>query len=240
MARQRQQLSPLSPTKIEPPGKQEKDQPVNETTTFRNVLQIDALTLQALVSYFHSQVACFRAGRLRLFYDKWPSLTSDAEVLDMISGQNLEFSQKLYQGYIPKEKSSSSCWNSNQKHTCEVEIHKLLDKGVIVPCEHESGEYISPIFTTSKKDGSARMILNLKGFNRFMEYRHFKRESSTVVNMVKPNCFMASVDLKDAYYSVPIALEHQKYFKFSWEGQLYKFVCFPNGLDFCPRKFTNC
>ena len=69
---------------------------------------------------------------------------------------------------------------------------------------------------TPKKDGSDRMILNLKGLNRFMEYRHFKMESfSTVVNMVKPNCFMASVDLKDAYYSVPIALEHQKYLKFS-------------------------
>ena len=61
---------------------------------------------------------------------------------------------------------------------------------------------------------------------------------SSIVNMVKPNCFMASVDLKDAYYSVPIALEHQKYLKFSWNGKLYKFVCFLNGLAFCPRKFT--
>ena len=61
---------------------------------------------------------------------------------------------------------------------------------------------------------------------------------STIVNMVKSNCFMASIDLKDAYYSVPIAAGHQKYVKFSWEGQLYKFVCFPNGLAFCPRKFT--
>ena len=49
---------------------------------------------------------------------------------------------------------------------------------------------------------------------------------------------MASIDLKDAYYSVPIATEHQKYLKFMWEGKLYKFACFPNGLAFCPRKFT--
>ena len=69
MERQGQQLSPLSPTKIELPGEQEKDQPVTETTTFSNVSQVNALTLQALVSYFHSQVACFRAGKLRLFYD---------------------------------------------------------------------------------------------------------------------------------------------------------------------------
>ena len=60
----------------------------------------------------------------------------------------------------------------------------------------------------------------------------------TVLHMVKPGCFMASIDLKDAYYSVPIATADQKYLKFQWRGKLYKYVCFPNGLAFCPRKFT--
>ena len=49
---------------------------------------------------------------------------------------------------------------------------------------------------------------------------------------------MASIDLKDAYYSVPIAQAHQKYLKFQWENKLYAFTCFPNGLAFCRRKFT--
>ena len=49
---------------------------------------------------------------------------------------------------------------------------------------------------------------------------------------------MASVDLKDAFYSVPISSSHQKYLKFMWDGQLYKFVCFPNGLACCPHMFT--
>jgi hypothetical protein len=30
---------------------------------------------------------------------------------------------------------------------------------------------------------------------------------------------MASIDLNDAYYSVPMAAEHQKYLKFSWQGR---------------------
>ena len=34
-----------------------------------------------------------------------------------------------------------------------------------------------------------------------------------------PGCFMTSIDLKDAYYSVPMALEHQKYLKFVWRNQ---------------------
>ena len=91
-------------------------------------------------------------------------------------------------------------WDATQTQMFEAEIKSLLQKGAIAPCEHESGEYISPIFTMPKKDGSSRMILNLKGLNQFIEYIHFKMKSfSTVVSLVKRNCYMASVDLKYAY-----------------------------------------
>ena len=49
---------------------------------------------------------------------------------------------------------------------------------------------------------------------------------------------MASIDLKNAYYSVKIDESFQKYLKFIWHQKLYEFVCFPNGLSPCPRKFT--
>ena len=58
------------------------------------------------------------------------------------------------------------------------------------------------------------------------------------ISLMKPNCFMASIDLKDAYYFVPIAQARQKYLKFQWENKFYAFTCFPNGLAFCPCKFT--
>ena len=49
---------------------------------------------------------------------------------------------------------------------------------------------------------------------------------------------MASVDLKDAYYSIPVHPEHRKYLMFEWEGQYYQFTCLPNGLSSAPRVFT--
>lgn len=49
---------------------------------------------------------------------------------------------------------------------------------------------------------------------------------------------MASVDLKDAYYSVNIAEIHRKYLRFEWIGNLFQYTCFPSGLALCPRKFT--
>ena len=58
----------------------------------------------------------------------------------------------------------------------DAEIKKLLIKKVIKPCKKEGG-FISNIFTRPKKDGTKRMILNLKKFNENIEYKHFKMES---------------------------------------------------------------
>ena len=60
----------------------------------------------------------------------------------------------------------------------------------------------------------------------------------TAIRLITPGCFMTSIDLKDAYYSVPMALEHQKYLKFVWRNQLYAFTCLPMGLTSSPRIFT--
>ena len=73
----------------------------------------------------------------------------------------------------------------------------------------------------------------------FVRYQHFKMESlKQLVAMMKPSCFMASLDIRDAYYSVPIHKSHQKYLKFEFNGQLFQFTCMPNGLACAPRLFT--
>ena len=130
-------------------------------------------------------------------------------------------------------------FSCNDKILINSEINNLLAKRVIVPSISESGQFISLIFLTSKKDGSFRMILNLKLFNEHVTYHHFKMHTlQPAISMMKPHCYMASVDLKDAYYSVLISPDHQKYLKFLWQGRLYTFVYFPNGLVCCFRMFT--
>ena len=56
--------------------------------------------------------------------------------------------------------------------------------------------------------------------------------------MVTRNCFMPTIDSKDAYYSVAIGRLFQKFLKCKWKDELYCLTCFPNGLGPCPRKFT--
>ena len=60
----------------------------------------------------------------------------------------------------------------------------------------------------------------------------------TVKEMIRQDCFMASIDLTDAYHSVPIAKVHQKYLKISWKGQLYQYCSLALGLSSAPRIIT--
>lgn len=61
---------------------------------------------------------------------------------------------------------------------------------------------------------------------------------STITKLVTKNCFKAAIDLKDAYYSIPIRSLDRKCLLFIWEGTLYEFNCHPNGLSCAPRIFT--
>ena len=61
---------------------------------------------------------------------------------------------------------------THQEQVIDMEIDKLLIKGVISETTHCPGEYISTIFVRPKKDGGHRLILNLKNLNEQLAYHH--------------------------------------------------------------------
>ena len=149
-------------------------------------------------------------------------------------GTSIEFSDRPIQHDLPK-----SVRSEKEIHIISGEIKKLLSKGVFEVTDHSDNEIISDIFLRDKKDGSHRMILNLKNLNLYAAKAHFKMDTlHTVTHLIERDCFMASIDLKDAYYSVPITREDRKYLRFLWQGTLFQFTCLPNGLSCAPRKFT--
>ena len=58
--------------------------------------------------------------------------------------------------------------------------------------------------------------------------------------LIRPNCWMASIDIKDAYYSFRLAEPYRKYFKFIFEHELYEFKALCQGFGQAPRIFTKC
>ena len=82
------------------------------------------------------------------------------------------------------------------------------------------------------------MILNLKRLNKFVDYKHFKLESlQNVLELIRPGFYMAFIDLKEAFYSVPVYKNHQAHLTFFVEEYL-KFVCMPNGYAPAMQIFT--
>ncbi|XP_073237618.1 uncharacterized protein [Porites lutea] len=181
-------------------------------------------------------VNIFRAGQLREHVSAWESLTSDSFILDAIKHYHIEFESAVpCQAQEPRHIYSSL----SDKEVIDGEISKLLLKGVIKRTCHTGNRFVSNVFVRPKKDGTYRMILNLKSLNEFVVYQHFKIDNIlTALKLMRPKCFMASVDLKDAYYSVPIASEDRKFLKFEWKGAYYQYTCLPNGLACAPRLFT--
>ena len=51
---------------------------------------------------------------------------------------------------------------------------------------------------------------------------------NSVLNIIKPNVYMASIDLKDTFFSVPVHSTHQKYLKFTFDD-LFQFTYMSNG-----------
>ena len=177
----------------------------------------------------------FIAGRTKHFIPAWKEITADKQILEMVQGCPIDFK------CIPKQFSTVHPISQtlDEKEIITREIHKLLTKGVIEETSHLEGEYISSIFVRKKKDNTYRMILNLKDLNQNIEKKHFKMDTFlSAVNLVKQNCYMASVDLRDAYYTIPISTKYRKYLRFERQGKLYQYTCLPNGLSSAPRNFT--
>ena len=118
-----------------------------------------------------------------------------------------------------------------KEHTFVAEeIERLLEKEVVIKSDIERGQFISPIFVRPKNDSLFRLILHLKKLNEVTEYIHFKMETlSAILRLVTPMAYMAKIDIKDAYYSVPVKLADQKLLKFEFDKVLYQFTSLPNG-----------
>jgi len=100
-------------------------------------------------------------------------------------------------------------------------------------------QFLSSYFVIKKASGGWRFILNLKQLNKFIVAPHFKMENwKTVVSLLSPGDFLATLDLEDAYLLLPIHQNDRKFLRFRFRGQLFEFRVLPFGLALAPFIFT--
>lgn len=206
----------------ERPGQETTSNPTKKVADSTQSTVIECAHLDHPVSTFDSVRKCtsldivqntpenFHAGKICFHFDRWKELTSDRNILKTVLGYKLDLLQCPMQAKLPHQIRFSP----EEVIVVDTEIQKLLDKNVIERANRVENDFISNIFTTKKRDGTYRLILNLQTLNKDIE------------------------DLKDAYYSVPIYSTNRKFLKFMWKDQCFQYTCLPNGLSSAPRVFT--
>ena len=69
---------------------------------------------------------------------------------------------------------------------------------------------LSSIYTVPKKNGKRRPVINLRWVNSHLEEVHFKMSTMRdVKTTLTKDCYMASIDLTDCFWGLPVAEEEQ-------------------------------
>ena len=177
------------------------------------------------------------AGRLAKHLDNWKVITQDPWVLQTVQGYKILFQRPPYQWRARETKVS----NKRQAKFMEKAVEGLIQKGAVAQVQPEADQFISTFFLVEKESGSEefRPVINLCPLNRFAQTESFRMESLQIAkNLIQPGDFLMKLDLKDAYYTVPVHQEHRRYLCFRYQGTLYEFCCLPFGLSSAPRAFT--
>ena len=175
------------------------------------------------------------AGRLKQFLSAWSKITSDSFILQCLRGYKIEFSSKPIQKKVPIGNSL----NKKDDPLMGEVIDNLLKLGAIRKVSKSDEQFISSYFLVPKANKKMRFVLNLKKLNSFIPKEHFKMEDfRTATKLVSEGCFMGSIDLKDAYFLIPLHKTSQRYVCFDWNNNRYEWDCIPFGLNVAPWLYT--
>ena len=185
------------------------------------------------INFLHSlnkQTGFPLTGRLKYFTSTWEKITQDPWVLQVIQGYQIEFMKPPVQLGPARMPSLTPTLET----VLDQEVQELLNKEAVHLVKQ-------PVVTEGfiSSDGGNRPVVNLKPLNQYITYEHFKMEGIHMLrDLLKLGDWLVKIDLKDAYLTVPIWINHQKYLRFLWKDSMLEFACLPFGLASAPRVFT--
>jgi hypothetical protein len=167
--------------------------------------------------------------------EKWKQIGASGTVIDWVEhGVLLPFFQLPRPTELPNRKFSAK-----QAFFLDGELKNLVKNCVIKKCSQKPF-VVSPLNVVPKKGKNQwRLIIDLREINSHIEPPKFANENIQVISsIVNENDLFVTLDLKDGFYHVPVAEEHQTYLGFQWKKQYYCWKRLPFGLNASPYFFA--
>ena len=135
-----------------------------------------------------------------------------------------------------------SGYSKPEKHRFLTDcILEMLKKGAIYPLKVcTTLGFCSRLFLVPKPGKKWHPVIDLSVLNSFLHFTTFKMETAEIIrNSVTKGEWLVSIDLKDAYFHIPIHPDsHHLYcFVFHVDKQTYQFKALPFGLATAPLEF---
>ena len=119
------------------------------------------------------------------------------------------------------------------------EIKTTMAKGVLEIIPDPDPGFYSCLFLVEKSLGGWRPVIDLSPLNEFVRQTPFRMETpNSALLAVRKDDFLASIDLKDAYFQSQVHPSSRKRLRFVSNGTVSQFKALCFGLSTAPQVFT--
>ena len=179
-------------------------------------------------------------GCLSVHWRHWQAVGAESMVLSVLrDGYRIPFresSPPLARTPI----SFPTYWaGSPRSLALRQEVKKMLSKDALEIVLNPGPGFYSRLFLVEMVTAGWRPVIDLSHLNEFVLQTPFKMETvASVLLSVREGDFIASIDLKDAYFQIPVYQSSRKLLRFLSGGTVYQFKALCFGLSTAPQVDT--
>lgn len=173
-------------------------------------------------------------ARIKKYAHEWANVTSDPWVLAAVSeGVRFEFSENPVYVTPPEPE-----YSAEQSAAIEKVIRWDLGDKVIEEIPYNPQLFVSYMYTLPI-GGKLKSLVEFRQLNMYLEAGNIKfEEPPSLSSLVCKNDWIARINIKCAYPSIPIHPEHQRFVVFKYDERYYQYRAMPFGISVANRVFT--